>query len=76
MDWNKLSSEVLKGKISEENALEILYSPNSDLLNLLQASYQIRNHFLAIRSLYIFFEMLKVEFVQKIVHFALNQQKQ
>ena len=46
MDWNKLSSEVLKGKkISEENALEILYSPNSDLLNLLQASYQIRNHF-------------------------------
>ena len=46
MNWDNLSKNVLDGeKVSEENALAILHSPNSELLSLLQASYRIRHNF-------------------------------
>ena len=46
MNWDNLSKNVLDGeKVSKENALAILYSPNSELLSLLQASYKIRHNF-------------------------------
>ena len=77
MNWDNLSKNVLDGeKVSKENALEILYSPNSELLSLLQASYKIRHNFFPIRFPCIFLEMLKVVYVLKTVHFAHNQQKQ
>ena len=76
MNWDNLSKNVLDGeKVSKENALAILYSPNSELLSLLQASYKTGHNFFSNKVSLHLLGMLKV-YVLKTVHFAHNQQKQ
>ena len=47
MDWKSISARVLDGgKITPKETLSLLESPNSELLDILQASYQLRyKHF-------------------------------
>ena len=47
MDWKSISARVSDGgKITPKEALSLLESPNSELLDILQASYQLRyKHF-------------------------------
>ena len=46
MNWKHISEDVIGGiKISNENALAILNSPDSQLLEILQAAYTIRHHY-------------------------------
>ena len=47
MDWRSISARVSDGgKITPKEALSLLESPNSELLDILQASYQLRyKHF-------------------------------
>ncbi len=43
MDWKSISARVSEGgKITPKEALSLLESPNSELLDILQASYQLR----------------------------------
>lgn len=45
-DWKELATEVLNGKeITNEEALQILNSPDDELFELLHASYKIRHHY-------------------------------
>lgn len=45
-NWKHLALEVLEGKVlSNEEAMEILNSPDEDLLELLHSSYIIRHHY-------------------------------
>ena len=76
MDWRSISARVSDGgKITPKEALSLLESPNSELLDILQASYQLRyKHFSNKVSLHLL-RNVKVEFALKIVHFALNQLK-
>tara|TARA_S200000501_G_scaffold135466_1_gene128168 strand:+ start:2244 stop:3284 length:1041 start_codon:yes stop_codon:yes gene_type:complete len=46
MNWKDLSKDIINGtKISNNKALEILNSPNHQLLDILQAAYIIRHHY-------------------------------
>jgi biotin synthase len=46
MDWELLADEVIKGKrITEEEALSILQSPDDDLLLLLNGAFKIRKQY-------------------------------
>jgi biotin synthase len=46
MDWKALSSRVLDGeKVTEEEALAILQSPDDELLEVLQGAYRIRRKY-------------------------------
>ena len=45
-NWKELALEVLQGKeLSNQEALEILNSPDEELLELLNGSYIIRHHY-------------------------------
>ncbi|MGC8229047.1 biotin synthase BioB [Pseudobacillus badius] len=44
--WAQLAEQVLEGKqLSDEQALAVLNSPDSELLELLQAAYKVRSHY-------------------------------
>lgn len=46
MEWNSLSNRVLEGeRITEEEALSILQSPDDELLDVLQGAYRIRRKY-------------------------------
>ena len=58
MDWKSISTRVSDGgKITPKEALSLLESPNSKLLDILQASYQLRYKHLVIKFLFIYLEM-------------------
>ncbi|HXX93689.1 MAG TPA: biotin synthase BioB [Planctomycetota bacterium] len=45
-DWNALAERALRGEApSKEEALEVLRSPDGELLGLLGAAYRVRHHF-------------------------------
>lgn len=45
-DWKELATDVLNGKeITSEEALQILNSPDEELLEILHASYKIRHYY-------------------------------
>lgn len=45
-NWQALANEILQGyEITKEEALQILQSPDEDLLEILHASYQIRRRY-------------------------------
>ena len=46
MSWNDLATKSLnEGSISREEALSVLHSPDSELLEVLAAAYRVRSHF-------------------------------
>ncbi|AZU60726.1 biotin synthase BioB [Neobacillus mesonae] len=46
MDWNKLAKNVIEGyELSKEEAKEILFSKDEEILSLVNAAYEIRRHY-------------------------------
>ncbi|MED4205652.1 biotin synthase BioB [Neobacillus mesonae] len=46
MDWNKLAKNMIEGyELSKEEAKEILFSKDEEILSLVNAAYEIRRHY-------------------------------
>ena len=76
MNWKGISNRILEGgTIQPEEALALLESPDDELLDVLQAAYQVRKkHFGKTVSLHLL-RNVKAEFAQRIAASVHSQPK-